>query len=76
MRVYSHLKEIMRARSMSVVELHHLTGVARQAISHLRQANLRRVDLNVAARICCELNITLDDLFELVPEDIWAPIRA
>jgi hypothetical protein len=41
----------------------------------LRTNNWTRVSRDVIGKICGALNITLDDLFVLVPVDIWAPIR-
>jgi DNA-binding Xre family transcriptional regulator len=75
MQVHSRLREIMRERQIKVETLHRWAGVSREAISALRTDNWQRVGRSVMGRICGALNITLEQLFILNPEDIWAPIK-
>ena len=75
MRMYSRLLEIMREQHITVDELHRRTRVCRDAITALRLNSSQLVSPVSIARICEALNITLSDLFVLMPEDIWAPIR-
>ena len=73
MRVYCRLKEIMRVRSMSVVELHRLAGVGgASAITRLRQDNLQRAGdaSRWRRRSARALGLSFSELFELIPEDI------
>lgn len=75
MKVHSRLREIMRKERITVDELHQKSGAGREAISALRGENWMRVSRLAMGKICGALNITMDELFFLNPEDIWAPIR-
>ena len=75
MQVHSRLREIMQERRIKVETLHQLAGVSRESITALRKDNWQRVSRSVMGKICGALNITLDQLFILNPDDIWAPIK-
>lgn len=75
MQVYCRLREIMRERPMTVEELHRMSGAGREAISALRGDKWMRVSRVALGKICGALNVTLDELFALNPDDIWASIR-
>jgi DNA-binding Xre family transcriptional regulator len=75
MHVHCRLREIMRERPITVEELHRITGVGREAICALRSPSWQRVSRHVIGKICGALNITLDQLFILNPQDIWASIK-
>ncbi len=75
MRVHCRLREIMHERRMKVEQLHRRTGVGRETIAALRKDEWTRVSREAIGRICGALNITLDELFVLILEDIWAPIK-
>ncbi|MFQ5667690.1 MAG: helix-turn-helix domain-containing protein [Candidatus Binatia bacterium] len=75
MRVHCRLYEIMRERGVKVEGLSTQSGVDRGAISALRTGKWDRVSRSAMGKICGALNISLDELFALIPEDIWAPIK-
>src|SRR3972149_3166870 len=74
-RVHCRLKEFMAERKVMVEELHERARVSRDTISQLRGNSFKRVSTRAMARICGVLGITIGELFELLPEDIWLPIR-
>jgi DNA-binding Xre family transcriptional regulator len=65
----------MDDRGITVDKLHRISGVGREAIVALRKNTWKQVSRTALARICGVLDIGLDQLLELIPEDIWAPIR-
>lgn len=75
MLVVCRLAEIMAARGITVDALHAQTGVGREAIAALRHNKGKHVSRKAIGFICGALNIKLDELFTLVPVDIWAPIK-
>jgi putative transcriptional regulator len=74
-RVHCRLKELMSERGMTVEELHRKARIANETISQLRNNNFKGVSKRAIARICGALGITIGELFEVLPEDIWLPIR-
>lgn len=75
MRMNCRLYEKMQDPFMTVDELHRRARVGRDVISNLRWNKRTRFDPDGIARICGVVNVTLDQLFVLVPEDSLAPIR-
>lgn len=75
MRLRCRLRELMDERPVTVHALHDRTGIPRQAIVDMRGNKWKHVSPRTLGGLCGELNVTLDQLFELVPDDIWAPIR-
>lgn len=75
MRLRCLLTDIMRARGMRVSQLSELSGVCKSALSALRTDESQRFDRDVIERVCTALDVGPGELFELVREDIWAPIR-
>jgi DNA-binding Xre family transcriptional regulator len=73
--VHCHLKELMTHRNMTVDQLHEAGRVGRETISQLRGNNSKAVSTQNMARICGALGVGLGDLFEVLPNDIWLPIR-
>lgn len=74
-RLHCRLKEIMREKGMSVAELHRISGVSRETICILRNNGPTGVSTRSVARVCAALGVGIGDLFELLVEDIWRPIR-
>lgn len=74
-RLYCRLDEILRERRMTGIELHRLSGVARETITQLRNNTFVGVSSRTIARICGVLCITPNELFVVIREDIWLPIR-
>jgi len=60
---------------MTVEDLERISGVGHEAISSLRGEKWARVSRLALAKICGALDITLDELFLLSQDDIWAPIK-
>jgi DNA-binding Xre family transcriptional regulator len=75
MKVYCRLREIMQERHITVDALHKRARVGREAISALRSNSFERVSRVAIGRVCEALDIAINELFVLIPEDIWAPIR-
>ena len=73
--IHCRLKELMAQRNITVEELHDLARVSRETISQLRSNAFKGVSAKGIARICGALSIGIGELFELLPEDIWLPIR-
>jgi DNA-binding Xre family transcriptional regulator len=65
----------MRDRSMTVETLRRRAAISAETIAALRNNTGQQVSYRALGAICAELGVTLDQLFELIPEDIWAPIR-
>jgi DNA-binding Xre family transcriptional regulator len=74
-RVHCRLKKIMRERGLTVEELHTGARVAKETITALRKNDFKGVGAQTIARLCGSLGISVGELFELLPEDIWLPIR-
>lgn len=74
-RVHCLLKEIMRQKGISVGELHRRSGVSRDTIAQLRKNAFKGLSKRSIERICGALDITVSELFVVMPEDIWLPIR-
>jgi DNA-binding Xre family transcriptional regulator len=74
-RVHCRLKDLMSQRAITVDELHEQARVSRETISQLRGNSFKGVSTKAIARLCGALGVTIDDLFELLPEDVWLPIR-
>jgi DNA-binding Xre family transcriptional regulator len=74
-RVHCRLKDLMAQQNITVEELHQKARVSRETISQLRGNSFKGVSKQAIARICGALGIGIGDLFELLPEDIWLPIR-
>jgi putative transcriptional regulator len=74
-RLHCRLKEIMAAKGITGKRLHQIAHVGREAICQLGNNNFKAVSAKVIVRICGALQIDIADLFEILPEDIWLPIR-
>jgi DNA-binding Xre family transcriptional regulator len=74
-RVHCRLKELMTQQSVLVDDLHQKARVSRETIAQLRGNSFKGVSARAIARICGALGVKIGELFELVPEDIWLPIR-
>jgi len=75
MQVRCRLRDIMDERGITVDALHQRARVGREAIAALRKNNWKLVGRSTMGRVCNALNITLDQLFDLIPEDIWAAVK-
>ncbi len=74
-RLHCRLKELMADRKMTVEDLHQTARVSRDTISLLRGNSFEGVRKRAIARICGVLGTGIGELFELLLEDIWLPIR-
>jgi len=74
-RVHCRLKEFMAEEKVTVEDLHERARVDRGTIAQLRSNSFHRVSKRAIARICGVLGVGIGELFELLPEDIWLPIR-
>lgn len=75
MQLRCRLHEIMAARGIKFDELQKKTRVDRNALSALRKNTWNSINRRNLAALCAALDVRLDELFELIPEDIWAPIK-
>ena len=74
-RVHCRLKELMAQRNITVDELHGQARISRETISQQRGNSFKGVSSKAIARLCGALGVTIGELFELLPEDIWLAIR-
>lgn len=74
-RVHCRLKAIMRERGLTVEQLRTMAPVAKDSITALRRNDFKGVSTQTIARLCGVLGIGVGELFDLLPEDIWLPIR-
>lgn len=75
MRLRCNLRDIMDQRGITVSALHDASHVGVATIIDLRRNTWKQIRQRSLAALCATLNVTLDELFELIPEDIWAPIK-
>ena len=73
--LHCRLKELMAQQNLTVDELHQGARVSRETLSQLRLNSFKGVRKQAIARICGAMGIGIGDFFELLPEDIWLPIR-
>lgn len=73
--VHCRLKELMAQRDITVDELHEQARISRETISQLRGNSFKGVSSKAMARLCGALGVTIGELFEVLPEDVWLPIR-
>jgi len=74
-RVHCRLKELMAERRLGVDELHLRARIAKETISLLRGNRSKAVSMRAIARLCAVLGVGIGELFEVLPEDLWLPIR-
>jgi DNA-binding Xre family transcriptional regulator len=74
-RVHCYLKELMARHNITVDELHEQARIGRETISQLRGNSFQGVSTKAIARLSGALGVTVGELFEVLPEDIWLPIR-
>jgi DNA-binding Xre family transcriptional regulator len=74
-RVHCRLKELMHEGGRKVGELHRAARISKETISQLRGNSSKAVSTRAIAHLCGELNVGIGELFEVLPEDIWMPIR-
>ena len=75
MRARCRLREIMKTRKMTVNQLMERTGLKKDVIAKLRGREVSNVGLEVMLKICEVFHVSLDEVFVLCPDDIWAPIK-
>ncbi len=73
--VHCYLKELMAQRGMTVDDLHAQARIDRGTISQLRLNSFKGVGAKTIERLCGALGVPIGELFEVLPEDIWLPIR-
>lgn len=65
----------MRRKNLTQRELWLLTGISERQIRNLMTGAWKRVSKSTIGRLCAALDATPDELFEVLPADIWFPIR-
>lgn len=73
--VHCYLRELMDERGYGVDKLHRMSGVNRGTISNLSNNSFQGVSRQNIARLCGVLNKSIEELFVVLPKDIWLPIR-
>jgi len=74
-RVHCRLKELMAAHRIGVDELHKRARVSKETISQLRGNRSKGMSNRTIARLCAFFGVRIGDLFEVLPEDLWLPMR-
>ena len=62
------LETIMKKKKMSKNRLCDLTGLKFNALQRYYKNTLKRVDLDILARICTALECNIEDILKYVPE--------
>jgi putative transcriptional regulator len=65
------LKEVLQERSMSQQKLAELTDLRPSTISDLCRPKNRRIYLSTIAVLCSVLNISVDELIVLEPQQVF-----
>lgn len=73
--LHCRLKEHMTRLGLTVDQLHRIARVSRETISQLRSNSFKGVSKRAISRICGALGLSIGELFEVLLEDIWLPIR-
>lgn len=74
MKIKCRLSTIMGTKRLKIVEVHSMTGVARDTISALYNEKAKGITFEVLAKLCAALDCQPGDLFEYVKEE--APANA
>lgn len=63
-----NLKVLLAQRDISVAKLQADTGLTKAQVYLLYSNDAKRVDLDTLEKICTYLNVGIEDVLELVPE--------
>ena len=63
-----HLSRLMGERKLKVVDVARLTGLHRNTITLLYNETAARVDLDAIDELCRLFDVTVGELFEVVPD--------
>ncbi|TEB05864.1 hypothetical protein Psch_02906 [Pelotomaculum schinkii] len=69
MEIKCNLSTIMGSRRLKIVDLHNLTGIARDTISSLYNEKAKGITFEVMAKLCAALDCQPGDLFEYIKEE-------
>jgi putative transcriptional regulator len=70
MEIKCRLSTIMGSKRLKIVELHNLTGIARDTISSLYNEKAKGITFEVMAKLCAALDCQPGDLFEYIKEEV------
>lgn len=74
-RVHCTLQERMTAAGLTVDEFHKIARVSRETLGNWRRNKFKGFSTSTVGRVAGALGCGIGDLFVLLPEDIWLPIR-
>jgi len=63
------LSALMGAKRLKIVDLHDISGIARDTISSLYHEKGKGITFDVLAKLCAALNCQPGDLFEYIPDE-------
>lgn len=65
-----HLSRIMGERRINIADLARMTKINRGTITRLYNEEAVRVELDVIDALCKTLDISIDELFEYIDDDV------
>lgn len=73
MPVVFKLKDVLRKKGMTQMDLVRMTGIRQPTISAIALGKIIKVPVNVMEKLCAALDCQPGDLFEYIPDDKKTP---
>jgi putative transcriptional regulator len=67
-RINCNLSGLRKQKNLRQTDLSKLTGISQKALSELETGKSKGVSFSTLAKLCDALDITIDQLFEVTPE--------
>lgn len=68
-KVIFKIDDVLKIKSISKNELEKKAGLQRTQLNSYSNNKVKRVDLDVLARICCALDVSVSDVLEYIPSN-------
>ena len=67
-KINCNLSSLRKSRNLRQTDLSKMTGISQKALSELETGKSKGISFSTLTRLCDALNVTIEQLFELIPD--------